>query len=119
MAKGREPALSIFDSSIICPMIGKHIVNQEMDRNRHFDDELSMSQEKQIEVLMIHVRKLNSTLADCRKKERLTSDANDELKAQNLKLSRKVTTLSRNLEVLKAAAALKSNFENLLEIIFE
>jgi hypothetical protein len=56
---------------------GKHIMNQEMIHSGHSDSETSMSQEKQIEVLMTHIRRLNSTLADCRKKERLTAETNE------------------------------------------
>ena len=52
-------------------------MNQEMIHSGHSDSETSMSQEKQIEVLMTHIRRLNSTLADCRKKERLTAETNE------------------------------------------
>lgn len=52
-------------------------MNQEMIRNGHSDSEASMSQEKQIEVLMTHIRRLNSTLGECRKKERLTAETNE------------------------------------------
>eukprot|EP01036_Dinobryon_divergens_P033920 gene33920-43822_t len=88
---------------------GKHIMNQEIIRNGHSDGETSKSQEKQIEVLMTHIRRLNSTLGECRKKERLTAETNEEFKKQNLKLTRKITTLNRNFEMLKAAAAIKKS----------
>lgn len=91
-----------------CP--GKHITNQEMTRQRQYEEEgMAMSPDKKIEVLVTHIKKITANLCEARKKERFTADANEQLKQQNLKLSRKVNTLARNLEVLKAAATMKIN----------
>lgn len=89
-------------------MTGRHIVNSELERKRQRDDGTGMSHEKKIEILMTYIKKINANLCESRKKERITSDANDALKKQNLKLTRKINTLGRNLEILKAAAAMKS-----------
>ena len=85
-------------STYIYTYIGKHIMNQEIIRNGHSDGEVSMSQEKQIEVLMTHIRRLNSTLGECRKKERLTAETNEGAQYELLNLN--ITTCKHLYEIV-------------------
>jgi hypothetical protein len=53
-------------------------------------DNLVASQEKQIEILMAHIKKVNSKLAECRKTIRLTKNENDSLKYKNLRMQKQI-----------------------------
>ena len=70
------------------------------DHDRQHQPEIEMSQDRQIQILMEHIKKLKIKLEDYKVMEKQFIDENSALKTQNGKLTRRVTKLKRQVTEL-------------------
>ena len=76
------------------------------------------TQEKQIEILMQHIKKINTKLTESRKTIRLTKNENDHLKLKNLKMQKQIYKVKKAFQELSQQEKdfLNHSYENLNSI---
>lgn len=79
------------------------------ERERSSQPERELSQDRQIEILVEHVRKVKTKLADCRAREDALAEENGLLREKTAKQGRRITKLRRVVDELKAAMALEKS----------
>eukprot|EP01038_Epipyxis_sp_PR26KG_P014829 gene14829-19923_t len=89
----------------------KFLVDKNKEKENSTSDDDNFSYEKQIEVLMIHIKKINSKTTELRDREKKTREEaqflknkNQLLESKNVKLNRKVDKLSSKIRMMELSA---------------